>query len=70
MSDEIRPECQSTFDHINEKLDGISRAVVGNGNTKDSIASRVAGLEAGRNIGWKAVSAIGVVVAILIAVLK
>ena len=70
MCDEIRPECQMAFDTINDKLDGISKAVVGNGSTKDSIASRVAGLETGRNIGWKAVSVIGVVAAILIAILK
>ena len=69
--DEIRPECQAAFDGTHHKLDGIYSAVVGvNGSTKDSIMSRLAGLEASRNIVWKSVSALCAITALLIAVLK
>jgi len=71
MCDKIRPECQEAFGNIKDKLDGIYTAVVGvNGSSKDSIMSRLAGLEASRNIVWKSVSALCAITALLIAVLK
>ena len=41
----VRPECEELFKHIEAKLDAISKAVLGNGNPKDSIASRITRLE-------------------------
>ncbi|HUT60829.1 MAG TPA: hypothetical protein VNA25_23530 [Phycisphaerae bacterium] len=88
---DIHPACAHAFGEIvahyarlNErtesmerKLDGISRAVVGNGSPHESLASRVERLEAAaeaaghcRERFWKVLAVLTAVAAVVVAIVK
>lgn len=81
---DLRPECKGLFERTHDELIDIKvslgqirKAVLGNGNPKDSLASRVTALEAtadeqgrGRDRFWKVASVGIAALAVLIACLK
>ena len=88
---DIHPACAHAFQEIvahyarlnertesmEQKLDGISRAVVGNGNPHSSLASRVERLEstteaAGRcrDRFWKVLAVLTAIAAVIVAITK
>lgn len=71
--EDMLPGCKVEFGSMHAKLDGISKAVIGNGDTKDSLIGRVASLE-GRSTGtsqaWIVVGIVAAIAAAIIGIIR